>query len=106
MNTHELPVTLSTDDHQRVDRILADLRETSDGSGTISVFLPVSRQVIVLLAQEGEIASWCLMPAVDQPRAHTLTALLRDVLSRELEMVCRDVKTLADAAIGRASQPA
>jgi cobalamin synthase len=106
MNTRELPVVFSTDDHERVQRILADLRESANGSGTISVFLPVSMQVIVLLAHDGEIVSWCLMPAGDQLRAHALTALLRDVLSHELEIVCRDVKALADAAISRASQMA
>jgi hypothetical protein len=44
------------------------------------------------------------MPAGDQSRAHTLTGLLREVLSQEFEIVCRDVKALADAAISRASR--
>jgi hypothetical protein len=104
MNTHGLPVELGAEDLQRVQRILADLREASDGSGTLSVFLPVPKQVIVLLVYGGEIVSWCLMPAKDQPRAHTLTSHLRGVLGRELEIVCEEVKSLADAAIRRASQ--
>jgi hypothetical protein len=106
MNTRELPVAFGTDDDERVQTILAELRASADGSGTISVFLPVSRQVIVLLVHGGEIVSWCLMPARDQGRAHNLTVLLRHVLRREVDIVCRDVKALADAAIGRAARVA
>ena len=46
------------------------------------------------------------MPAKDQGRAHALTVLLKQVLRHELEIVVRDVKGLADAAIARASQAA
>ena len=106
MTNHELPLVLTADDQQRVERKLAELRESSDGSGTISVFFPGARQVLMLLAQDGDIVSWCLMPARDQRRAHKLTVSLKRVIRRELEIVCRDVKAVADAAIGRASQAA
>jgi hypothetical protein len=106
MSTHELPVVLTVDDQKRVERELVELRERSDGSGSISVFFPAAKQVLVLLAQEGDIVSWCLVPARDQGRAHKLTVLFTQVLRRELQMVCRDVKAVADAAIGRALQAA
>lgn len=106
MSNHELALVLTADDQKRVERKLAELPESSDGSCTLSVFLPGSRQVIVILAQNGDIVSWCLMPAEDQERAHALTILLKHVLKCELEIVGRDVKALADAAIDRASQAA
>jgi hypothetical protein len=62
--------------------------------------------VLVLLAQDGDIVSWCLLPAGDRGRAHKLMVLFKRVVTRELEIVCRDVKALADAAIDRASQAA
>jgi hypothetical protein len=106
MSNHEFPVVLSGDDQNRVESKLAELQENSGGTGSISVFLPGARQVMMLLAQNGDIVSWCLMPAPDQGRAHKLTVLLKHVLGREVEIVCRDVKALADAAIGRASRMA
>jgi hypothetical protein len=106
MSNHEFPVVLTEDDQDRVERKLAELRESADGSGSISVFFPGARQVLLLLARDGDIVSWCLMPAGDEGRAHKLTVLLTQVLKRELQIVCRDVKALADAAIGRAAQAA
>ncbi|MDB5866599.1 MAG: hypothetical protein JWO70_4405 [Betaproteobacteria bacterium] len=106
MSSHEFPVVLTDDDHKRVERKLAELRESDDGSGSISVFFPGARQVLMLLARDGDIVSWCLMPARDEGRAHKLTVLLTQVLRRELGFVCRDVKALADAAIGRAARAA
>jgi hypothetical protein len=106
MRTHELPIVFTADDHNRVDRKLAELQEKSGGNGSLSVFLPGTRQVIMLVARDGDIASWCLMPARDQGRAHKLTVLLKHLLGHESEIVSREVKDLADAAIGRASQAA
>jgi hypothetical protein len=101
-----LPLVLTADDQQLVERKLAELPQSADGSSTLSVFLPGARQVIVLLARDGDIVSWCLMPAEDRARAHVLTVLLKHVLKCEHEIVCRNVKALADAAIDRASQTA
>lgn len=104
MTNHELPFVLTADDQQLIERKLAELPQSADGNCTLSVFLSDARQVIVLLAQDGEIVSWCLMPAEDRRRAHALTVLLKHALKCEHEIVCRDVKAQADAAIGRASQ--
>ncbi|MDB5927989.1 MAG: hypothetical protein JWN13_6925 [Betaproteobacteria bacterium] len=104
MNSHELPAALSGHDRKRIEKQVADLRQSANGSGTISVFLPTTRQVIILVARDGDVVSWCLMPARDQGSAHKLKALLEHVLKRELESACRDVKAIADAAIGRASR--
>jgi hypothetical protein len=68
------------------------------------LFLPDARRLIIVVAHEGEIISWCLMPAMNQRRAQELTVSMARVLRRELESVCRDVKALADATIGRASR--
>ena len=106
MNSYELPVSLTAQDRQRIETHVADLRQSVKGSGTISVFLPGARQVFILLAQDGDIVSWCLMPARDQGCAHKLKVLMEHVLRRELESACRDVKALADAVIGRASRVA
>jgi hypothetical protein len=103
MSNPALPLVLSADDEHLVERELAELRESSDGTGTISLFFPDARQVLVLIAQDGDIVSWCLMPAGDQERAYRLTVLFKRVVRRELEIVCRDVKALAEAAIDRAS---
>jgi hypothetical protein len=106
MSNPALPLVLSADDEYRIERELAELRESSDGSGAISLFFPDAKQVLVLLAQDGDIVSWCQMPAGDRGRAHRLMELFKRVAARELEIVCRDVKALADAAIDRASQGA
>jgi hypothetical protein len=106
MTSHELPLVLTADDQQLIERKLAELPQSADGSCTLSVFLPGARQVIVLLAQDGDIVSWCLMPAEDGGRAHALTVVLKHVLKCEHEIVCRDVKAFADAAIDRVSQTA
>ena len=106
MSNPALPLVLSGEDEYLIERELADLRENSDGTGAISLFFPDARQVLVLLAQDGDIVSWCQMPAGDRERAHKLMDLFKRVVAREMEIVCRDVKTLADAAIDRASQAA
>jgi hypothetical protein len=106
MSNHDLPVSLTADDQNRIERELAELPESSAGARAISVFLPGARQVLMLRTEDGDIVSWCLMPARDQGRAHELTVLLHHVLSREHDIVRRDVETLADAAIARASQAA
>jgi hypothetical protein len=106
MSNPALPLVLSADDEYLIERELAELRESSDGTGAISLFFPDARQVLVLLAQDGDIVSWCQMPAGDRGRAHRLMELFKRVVARELEIVCRDVKALADAAIDRASQAA
>jgi hypothetical protein len=106
MSNHELPFVLTADDESRVERKLAELPESFGGTTTISMFLPGASKVLVLLTQDGGIVSWCLMPARDQGRAHELTVLMKQILTRELEIASRDVKALADAAIGRASQTA
>jgi hypothetical protein len=106
MSNPELPIVLSADDEYLIERKLAELRNCANGSGTISLFFPDARQVLVLLAQDGDIISWCLMPAGDQGRAHRLTVLFDRVVIRELQIVCRDVEALADAAINRASESA
>jgi hypothetical protein len=104
MTSQELPLVLTADDQQLIERKLADLPQSADGTCVLSVFLSGARQVIVLLAQDGDIVSWCLMPADNRGRAQAVTVLLKHVLECEHEIVCRDVKALADAAIGRASQ--
>jgi hypothetical protein len=106
MSNHELPLVLTAEDQKRFEMKLAELPESSAWSGVLSVYLPGLRQVIVLLAQDSDIVSWCLMPARDEGHAHELTVLLNPVLRRELEIVCGDAKALADAAICRASQAA
>ena len=106
MSSHEVPVVLTDEDHKRVERKLAELRETDEGSGSISVFFPIARQVLMLLARCGAIVSWCLIPARDEGRAHKFTGLLTQVLRCEVGSVYRDGKALADAAIGRAAQAA
>jgi hypothetical protein len=106
MSNHELPVVLTANDQNQVERKLAELPQSPDGTGTLSVFLPDAGQVLVLLTQDADIVSWCLMHASDQRRAHELTVVLTHVLRREHEVVCGDAKALADAAIGRASRAA
>jgi hypothetical protein len=103
MNNHELPAVLTADEQNWVEKKLAALPESSDGPVTLSLFLPEASQVILILAENGDIISWCLMPARDEERAHALTVLLKQVLRHEHEIVSRDVKALADAAIARAS---
>ena len=106
MSNPALPLVLSGEDEYLIERELAALRENCDGTGAISLFFPDARQVLVLVAQDGDIVSWCQMPAGDRGRAHKLTELFKRVVTREIEIVCRDVKALADAAIDRASQAA
>jgi hypothetical protein len=106
MSNHDFRDVLTADDRNRIERQLAELPESSDRIRTISVFLPGASQVLMLLTEDEDIVSWCLMPARDQGHAHELTVLLHGVLRRQVEIVCRDVKTLADAAIGRASRAA
>ena len=59
MNDHDLPAILSPDDRKRIERKLAGEPQSGDGPVTISVFLPGARQVILILAQDGVIISWC-----------------------------------------------
>jgi hypothetical protein len=106
MNSDELPVVLTADDQQLIERKLAELPEDRDGIGGVTVFLPRAGQVLVLFTLNGDIASWCLMPAGDQDRARALAARMTDVYRHELETAGRDVKAIADAAITRASRAA
>jgi hypothetical protein len=106
MNSDELPVVLTADDQQLIERKLAELPEGRDGIGGVTVFLPRAGQVLVLFTLNGDIASWCLMPAGDQDRARALAARMTDVYRHELETAGRDVKAIADAAITRASRAA
>jgi hypothetical protein len=103
MNSDELPVVLTADDQQLIERKLAELPEGPDGIGGVTVFLPRAGQVLVLFTLNGDIASWCLMPARDQDRARALAARMTDVYRHELEIAGRDVKAIADAAISRAA---
>ena len=103
MMNHELAAVLTAEDKNRIERKLAELPGTSDGPTVISAFLPATSQVINVLAQDGDVVSWCLMPARDQGRANALTVLLKHVFRHELEIVTHEVKELADAAIARAS---
>jgi hypothetical protein len=106
MNSAELPVVLTADDQHLIERKLADLAETPDAIGGMAVFLPRAEQVLVLFTVNGEIASWCLMPARDRDHAFALAARITEVHRKELEVAWGDVKSTADAAIGRASKAA
>ncbi|MDB5921645.1 MAG: hypothetical protein JWN13_581 [Betaproteobacteria bacterium] len=50
MSNHDLPVVLTADDQNRIEKELAELPESSDGARTISVFLPGASQVLDKLA--------------------------------------------------------
>ena len=105
MSDHDWRVVLTADDQNRIERELAELPGRSDATRTNSVFLPGASQVLTLHTEDGDIVSWYLIPARDQGRAHELAVLSHDVLS-QLGLASRDVRTPADAAIGRASQAA
>jgi hypothetical protein len=104
MNSNELPVVLTADDEDLIERKLAELPEGPDGIGGVTVFLPRAGQVLVLFTLNGDIASWCLMPARDRDRALALAAQIAEVHRQDLEVACRDVKSIAEAAIDRASR--
>jgi hypothetical protein len=106
MNSSELPVVLTADDQHLIERKLAELPEGSDGIGDMAVFLPRAGQVLVLFTLNGDIASWCLMPATDQDHARALAARMTEVHRHELVITRLYVKAFADAAIDRASKAA
>jgi hypothetical protein len=106
MNSAELPVVLSADDRHLIESKLADLADSPDAIGGMTVFLLGAEQVLVLFTVNGEIANWCLMPARDRDHAFALAARITEVHKKELEVVWGDVKATADAAIGRASRAA
>jgi len=103
MNIDELPVALSADDQGTIQRKLTEIPEDTDGIGGMTVFLPLVGQMLVLVTLNGEIASWCLMPARERDRARALAAQMIDLHKRELEIAWNDVKSIADNAIARAS---
>jgi hypothetical protein len=103
MNIDDLPVALTADDQGVIQRKLSEIAENADEIGGITVFMPLVGQVLVLVTFNGEIASWCLMPARDRDRARALAVEITNLQGRELEMALNDVKSIADAAIARAS---
>jgi hypothetical protein len=106
MNSSELPVVLTADDQRLIERELAELAASPDTIGGMTVFLPRAGQVLVLFAMNGEIASWCLMPARDRDHGFALAAQITEIHRKELEVAWSDVKVTADAAIARASRGA
>jgi hypothetical protein len=104
MTAEELPIDLRAEDRVQVASELAEMREHDKVNGALALYLSDAKQLLMIVLRDGDIVSWCLMPARDHNGAQALATRLKRILAHEVESIWRDVKELADVAIGRASR--